>query len=105
MSERYTTGTTVRVTAEFFDFGGQLIDPEAVTVRVYDARQKQIYEAVLDLVSARVSQGFYEHFYVVPPRYVANMDRYYVEFEGVIGGTPSVERAPLLARFSNEQRV
>jgi hypothetical protein len=87
-----TIGDTVRFKATFYDWEDALTDPTEIIVKIYDSRKVQLGETItLDMTENKESTGVYFYDYVVP----AGHTRLYYEFNGVVGGLPSVERGEI----------
>jgi hypothetical protein len=87
-----TVGDTIRLKASFYNWNGNLVDPEEITVSFFDSNKSRIGEEVpLNLTAAKESAGIYHYDYIVP----SGHSRIYFEFKGEIDGKPSVERGEL----------
>lgn len=81
------SGETIKLIGKFHDFDGTLVDPETVKLILYNERQKQIQEILLNSAN-KESIGVYSYLYIVP----FDMEYIYFAFEGDINGTPSLGR-------------
>ena len=83
----YKTGDTIRLTCTFYNFAGELADPTAISLKVYDASKTAVLtKAIGDLVKS--STGVYYYDYTVP---VTSQQMTY-EFIGTINSLPMVAR-------------
>lgn len=89
-------GDTIRLKASFYNWSGNLVDPEEITVSFYDSGKTIIgKEVTLNLITAKESAGVYHYDLTVP----AGHNKIYFEFCGTIDGMPSVERGELRATW------
>jgi uncharacterized protein YfaS (alpha-2-macroglobulin family) len=89
----YETGNTVKFTATIKDFDNTtLIDPAIVTVTLYTSDE----DIITTGSPIRVSTGVYYYDWTLPS--VAGT--YYIEFKGVVGGEPSLQRTPVKVKFN-----
>lgn len=89
------SGSTVKLRAEFLDYSGKPVDPEEVTLRVYDCNEKEIGVSATVSTAFRLDVGIYEYPFTVP---VGVTDLVY-EFTGMIEGNPSIGRGTLKRTF------
>lgn len=83
-------GNTVRLIGQFYDWDDNPADPDSVTLIIYDNKRVKIDEVVP--LKIEVGKYFYD--------YVAEKEgSYYYEFKGVIGETPSLNRATFSVHF------
>lgn len=90
-SNVYQYGTTVRFECSFFNFDGQLIDPETVKVKVYDYKYVVIFEAN----GMKNSQGKYFYDYTTESK----EKKLFYEWYGEIDGKPSLKRGEFSTKF------
>jgi len=82
----YHAGDTIRLWVSFKDFGGEAVEPDEVTLNIYNSRRE-----LLESIAALTKMGVGEYHYDYP---TAEKEAQYVyEFAGEIGGKPIVERA------------
>lgn len=77
---------TVRLKAEFRDFDGQLITPDDVVLRIYNAKKVQIGE---DIPVLPVSEGLYTYDYVLETDVYGSI---FYEFAGLVNNLPILGR-------------
>lgn len=83
-------GNTVRLSATFRDFDGELVDPGQVVVKVWDGRKSVIEEGF----AKREGEGFYTYLYTVPDTNTVKGPITY-GFSGELGDKPIKNRATL----------
>lgn len=59
-------GSTVRITANFRDWDGTLVDPSTMTLRIYDKNRRQIGSSISITASHKVVTGSYKYEYTIP---------------------------------------
>ena len=86
-------GDTVKLTAVFRDWGGELVNPDNVGLKIYNARQVEVYSASLSDMDAE-SLGSYCHFYT------PENDGFYIyEFSGTLDGNTVLRRKDFEVKF------
>ncbi|NPV90097.1 MAG: hypothetical protein HPY50_04885 [Firmicutes bacterium] len=86
------TGDTVRLTAEFKDWNGELADPEVVTVKIYENQRNVIHTGTA--IKSDIGKYYYD--YELPTSGAGDL---VYEFGGVLGGKTVLARAALEKRF------
>lgn len=86
----YYAGDTAKLTCEFRDWNDELVDPENVTVTVYNEYWEKLSQAS-DTDIFRESQGKYYYEYVTP----MTTGIVIYEWRGMISGKPSIKRNQL----------
>ncbi|MGI2326420.1 hypothetical protein [Planococcus sp. YIM B11945] len=84
-------GDTARLCVSFKDFHGNAIDPEEVTLKIYDKQQllsETITEGIVDL-----SQGSYYCDYTADSDFI-------FEFSGIYFGKPVLSRQEVKLKFN-----
>lgn len=90
---RVQRGDTVRLTVQFRNWAGQAVDPDTVTVKIYDYSLKEIKQ---ELLGPTAKLGIGSYYYDFTP----TMDgTYYYEFVGQTEGTPALRRGVFEVRF------
>ena len=89
----YQYGTTVRFEADFFDFDGLAVDPELITLKIYNAKYTVIHEQPGVKVQASVGKYYYD--YETEPK----EQRLFYEWYAEIGGKPSLKRGEFMTKF------
>lgn len=89
----YQYGTTIRFEVEFFGFDDKAVDPETVTLKIYDSKYKEVYSAMV--ADNNGSTGKYHHDYVTEKEEA----RLYYEWLATINGKPSLRRGMFMTRF------
>lgn len=93
-TESYETGNTVRFTGTIKDRDNvTLINPATVTVYLYNADQDEIGT---DSAVYSGSTGIYYYDWTLP----MEPGTYYIEFNGDVGGDPSLQRHPIKVKFN-----
>jgi len=82
----YQQGNTVRLQGTFYDWDGNLIDPDLVKVIIYDVQYRQLNEYPLD-ASNRKSVGQYYLDWITD-----TVGSFTYEMYAEISGTPSLQR-------------
>lgn len=95
---KYFSGDTIRIQVTFRDWTpegsttpGALIDPDTVTVTVYDEDQNVIQTGS----PVRSSLGVYFYNWITPNE----AGKYFVEFRGVLNGEPLIIREDYYTKF------
>lgn len=88
-------GSTVRLKCEFRTFAGSLADPSSVVLRVYNGLREILEEITLGPEN-RSGTGEYYYDYTVPDNVVGPL---YIEFSGLLEGSPAVGRISLQQRW------
>lgn len=89
------SGDTVRLICNFKTFDGQSIDPEGVTLTIYDSDREQIEQFTLDDTN-RDDVGVYFYDFVTPD----DKEKVLFEFKGTRNNLPIVVRDSLAIKFS-----
>lgn len=89
----YLVGDTVRLTANFKDWEGQLVDPSQVKIIIYDSRYNKLNEFEIT-TQGRADKGKYFFDY----QFDKSGDFIY-EFYATIDGTPSLARKRVRVSF------
>lgn len=84
-------GNTVRLCGVFYDWDDKPVDPDKVSLIIYDGNKKRLEE----LEPSREAPGQYLYDYVVKEKGV-----FYFEFYGLINGLPSLNRQQLTVGFT-----
>lgn len=88
-------GSTIRLKCEFKTFAGSYADPPEVMLRVYNGLREVVEEIMLG-PEHRVDTGRYYYDYMVPYEAVWPL---YIEFNGLMEGSPAVGRISLSERW------
>jgi hypothetical protein len=94
LANKYKSGNTVRLIGEFYDFEGNLIDPQIVKVAIYDYKHNLIQEVVVGQ-SSKLSKGIYYFDYVTKN----GNNKIIYEWYGEIDGRPSLDRNMFVTDF------
>lgn len=93
-TERYETGNTVRFSAVIKDRDQTtLINPATVTVYLYNADEDEIGTDAA-VYSGTIGNYYYD--WTLP----SEAGTYYIEFNGDVGGDPSLNRTPVKVKFN-----
>lgn len=88
------SGDTVRLKVNFRTYDGKAIDPDNVTLTIYDNNQEQIEQITLDDTN-RNDVGVYFYDYVTPN----DKQEIIFEFRGIHRNNPIVVRGKLQINF------
>jgi hypothetical protein len=90
----YTSGSTVRLQGEFFNFEGSPTDVYFLKVIIYDYKYNKLHEYPLS-DSNRISAGkyFYDFITDITP------GKYIYEFYGELDGLPALDRKSFMTKF------
>ena len=87
------SGDTVRLSAVFKDWAGDLVNPDNVRVKIYDARQQEVTSAYLGEQN-RSSLGHYFWFYT------PQIEGFFIyEFSGELDGNTVLRRRDCEVKF------
>jgi hypothetical protein len=95
MSVTVYAGSTVRITNNFYNFAGELTDPEIVKVKIYDRTYKLETEHIL-ADGNKLATGKYFFDYHTPTE---PSQKRIIEFYGEIAGNPTFERETIFTTF------
>lgn len=87
----YQHGNTVKLECTFYDFDGQLVDPAAIKVIVYNYK----YEVIFEGTGSRISLGKYFYDYKTE----SIEQRLFYEWYGEIDGLPTLKRGEFVTQF------
>lgn len=90
----YKSGNTVRLLGEFYDFNGELKDPQLIKVVIYDYKYN-IVDTVPIGDANRLSVGKYYYDFSTKKE----SDKYIYEWYGEIDGNPSLDRRVFMTKF------
>jgi hypothetical protein len=93
----FQTGDTIRLECQFNTFqseGGNPIDPESVSIVLYDAYYNVLEEYSVD-ASMRLDIGKYYYYLTLPE----DPQKLYYGWKCIIGGKPSVKRKSIETKF------
>lgn len=88
-------GSTVRLKCEFKTFAGSYADPSEVLLRIYNGLREPVEEHTLG-PGHRTDVGKYYYDYTMPYEAVWPL---YIEFNGLMEGSPAVGRISLPERW------
>lgn len=92
----YQSGNTVRLTCTFKNFDGTLLDPDSLKVIIYDQKYTVI-QTITNVV--KESTGVYHVDYITPSNVNSFNQKYYYEWNSLIGGFPAIKRQLLVTHF------
>ncbi|MFB4473317.1 hypothetical protein ACDI16_10250 [Oceanobacillus caeni] len=87
-------GDTVRLKVNFKTYDGKAIDPDNVTLTIYDTTEEQIEQITLDGTN-REDVGVFFYDYVTP----TDKKEVIFEFKGVHNNNPIITRGTLPIKF------
>ena len=94
MAKVYYTGTSVRLTCDFYNFEGLLTNPDTVKITIYDYKY-EIIDSISMGSSNNAGVGKYYYDYLTDLK----ESRYIYEWYGEIDGKPSLKRGSFQTRF------
>lgn len=90
----YQYGNTIRFECDFFDFNGQLIDPQLIKITVYSYKYEVLFTEVLGL-NNRKNIGEYFYDYTTERK----DQKLFYEWYGEIDSKPSLKRGEFMTKF------
>ena len=88
-------GDTIRLTGEFKDFDKNFVEPESVTLNIYDKSNIAI-QSITITTDNRIGIGLYYYDYVVP----FTIEEFFIcEFLGMYRGNPILDREKISVSF------
>ena len=86
-------GDTIKLTATFSNWEGELTSPANVVLRIFDKHKRQVGE---DITVLPYDAGLYEYDYVVPSNLPSPI---YFEYSGTLEGKPAVGRGEIATEW------
>lgn len=96
MEQKILVGNTVRLEANFKDFGGLPVNPQIVKIRIYNQKFEVINEVSVPFKQGSPT-GSFTFDYIVPQNFLNQ--RVYYEWYGEISGSPSLNRGSFKVVF------
>lgn len=91
-NKSYQSGNTVRLTCEFYDFVGNLTNPNIVKLKIYDYKYN-LLEEYTNITNVEIGKYYFD--YVTDDKNKS----YIYEWYGELEGTPSLKRGSFLTKF------